>query len=236
MDFGVLLSMLGAAIELAALDLLLGADNAVAVALACQPLPPQLRKRVLLIGVAGAIVLRFGLMLLVSALLIVPVLRLAAAVFLLWIAVKLLNGPRGASGDALVDADPISPARIAVSLFESVLVVIAVDAVMSLDNIVALVSVAQGNAVLLILGLILSVPALMYGSFILTKMFDDWPALIVAGAVVLGWIAGQMAAGDDLISAWVSRQAPALTVVLPTLCACYVYVMGRPSMKRGDLR
>ena len=59
---------------------------------------------------------------------------------------------------------------------------------MSLDNIVALVSVAQGNAVLLILGLILSVPALMYGSFVLTKMFDEWPLLIVAGAVLLGWI------------------------------------------------
>ena len=236
MDLGVTLSMLGVAIELAALDLLLGADNAVAVALACRPLPPQLRKRVLLIGVAGAIMLRFGLMLVVSSLLIVPVLRLAAAVFLLWIAARLLNHPRDASGDALVDADPISPARTTAGLFESVLVVIAVDAVVSLDNIVALVSVAQGNAVLLILGLILSVPALMYGSFILTKMFDEWPALILAGAVVLGWIAGQMAASDDLISTWVSRQAPAMTVVLPALCACYVYVMGRPSTKRGDLR
>jgi YjbE family integral membrane protein len=235
LDFGVMLSMFGAVIELAALDLLLGADNAVAVALACRPLPPQFRRRVLLIGVAGAIILRFGLMLLVSALLIVPVLRLAAAVFLLWIAVRLLNSPRGASGDALADADPTSSARITVGLFEAVLVVIAVDAVMSLDNIVALVSVAQGNAVLLILGLILSVPALMYGSLILTKMFDEWPTLIVAGAVVLGWIAGQMAASDDLISAWVSRQAPALTVVLPALCACYVYVMGRPTMQRSGL-
>jgi YjbE family integral membrane protein len=236
LDFGVTLSMIGAAIELAALDLLLGADNAVAIALACQPLPLQLRKRVLLVGVAAAIVLRFGLILLVSALLVVPALRLAAAAFLLWIAVRLLNGPRGAGDDALADADPTSPARIAVGLFESVLVVIAVDAAMSLDNIVALVSVAQGNAVLLILGLILSVPPLMYGSFILTKMFDEWPALVLAGAVLLGWIAGQMAASDDLISAWVSRQAPALTVVLPALCACYVYVMGRPSAKRGDLR
>jgi YjbE family integral membrane protein len=235
LEFGVTLSMFGAAIELAALDLLLGADNAVAVALACRPVPPQLRKRVLLIGVAGAIVLRFGLMLLLSALLVVPALRLAAAVFLLWIAVRLLMGPRAASSDALADADPISPARITVGLFESVLVVIAVDAVMSLDNIVALVSVAQGNAVLLILGLILSVPALMYGSFVLTKMFDAWPALTLAGAVVLGWIAGQIAASDDLLSGWVSRQAPALTVVLPALCACYVYVMGRPSMKRGVL-
>ena len=236
MDFGATLLMFGAVIELAALDLLLGADNAVAVALACRPLPPQLRKRVLLIGVAGAIMLRFGLMLLVSALLIVPALRLAAAVFLLWIAVRLLNGPSGASGDALVDADPISPAGFTIGLFKSVLVVIAVDAVMSLDNIVALVSVAQGNAVLLILGLILSVPALMYGSFVLTKMFDEWPLLILAGAVLLGWIAGQMAASDDLVSAWVSRQAPALTIVLPALCACYVYAMGRSSMKRGDLR
>jgi predicted tellurium resistance membrane protein TerC len=76
----------------------------------------------------------------------------------------------------------------------------------------------------------------MYGSFVLTRMFDEWPILILAGAVLLGWIAGQMAASDDLVSAWISRQAPALTVVLPALCACYVYVAGGASTKRDGLR
>jgi YjbE family integral membrane protein len=233
LDFAVILSTLGSAIELGVLDLLLGADNAVVIALACQPLPPRSRKRVLLIGVAGAILLRFGLMVSMSALLIVPALRLAAAVFLLWVAVRLITAPKEANHAALTDSNKTSFARSPTRLGESVLIVIAADAIMSLDNVVAVVSVAQGNATLLLLGLLLSIPALMYGSFVMTKMIDEWPVLIVLGAVLLGWIAGQMAVSDDLIGAWVTRQAPALAVVLPALCACYVYVIGRLSAQRA---
>jgi YjbE family integral membrane protein len=232
-DFGVILSTLGSAIELGVLDLLLGADNAVVIALACQPLVPESRKPVLLLGLAGAILLRFGLMVSISALLIVPALRLAAAAFLLWVAIRLITAPREASHAALAGAGQTSPARAPARLWESVLIVIAADAIVSLDNVVALVSVAQGNTTLLLLGLLLSIPALMYGSFLMTKMMDEWPALIVMGAVLLGWIAGQMAAGDDLIGAWITRQAPALAVVLPALCACYVFVIGRLSAKQA---
>ena len=203
------------------------------IALACQPLAPESRKLVLLVGLAGAILLRFGLMLSMSALLIVPALRLAAAAFLLWVAVRLITAPREASQATLADPSEASPARAPARLWELVLVVIAADAIMSLDNVVALVSVAQGNATLLLLGLLLSIPALMYGSFVMTKMMDEWPVLIALGAVLLGWIAGQMAASDDLVSAWVTRQAPALAVVLPALCACYVYVFGRLSAKHA---
>jgi YjbE family integral membrane protein len=231
LDFAVILSAMAAAIELCVLDLLLGADNAVVIALACKPLPTQVRKRVLLIGLAGAIVLRFGLMISMSALLIVPALRLAAAVFLLWVAVRLLAAQTEARSAELAEVNETSQARVPVRLWESVVVVIVADAIMSLDNVVAVVSVAQGNATLLILGLLLSVPALMYGSFIMSKMMDEWPVLGLAGAVLLGWIAGQMAASDDLISGWISRQAPALAVALPALCACYVYVIGRLDAK-----
>jgi YjbE family integral membrane protein len=233
LDFGVILSTLGSAIELGVLDLLLGADNAVVIALVCQPLPPESRKPVLVIGVAGAILLRFGLMVSMSALLIVPALRLAAAAFLLWVAVRLITAPREASDTTLADVNGASPSRVPARLWESVLIVIAADAIMSLDNVVALVSVAQGNATLLLLGLLLSIPALMYGSLVMTKMMDEWPALIVLGSVLLGWIAGQMAASDDLVGAWVARQAPALAIVLPALCACYVYVIGSLSAKRA---
>ena len=233
MDFGVILSTLGSAIELGVLDLLLGADNAVVIALACQPLPPEARKRVLLVGLAGAILLRFGVMVSMSALLIVPALRLAAAAFLLWVAVRLIAAPRDAAHAALAVASETSPIRSRARLWDSVVIVIAADAIMSLDNVVALISVAQGNTTLLLLGLLLSIPALMYGSFLMTKMMDEWPALIVLGSVLLGWIAGQMAASDDLISAWVARQAPALGVVLPALCACYVFVISRMSAKHA---
>ena len=230
MDFGATLSAAWAAIELAALNLLLGADNAVVVALACRPLPASLRKSALIIGVSSAILLRFGLATLVNALVVVPGVRLAAAAFLLWVAVGIIANQQRARG-ALKEAETAPPIAATASFWTTVLVVIGADVVVSLDNVVALVSVSQGNVTLLILGLALSVPALIYGTLLLTKMFDEWPALVLWGAVLLGWIAGQMAASDASISAWVIRQAPALTVVVPVLCAAYVYLAAVPRMR-----
>ena len=227
MDWGPTPSMLGAAIELAALDLLLGADNAMLIALACRPLPPALRKRALLVGLIGAIALRFGLLLLASALLSIPALRLAAAVLLVWIAARLLSDSQKMTAKRMVGNKALAYEPRKFRFWGSVLIVIATDAVMSLDNIVALVSVSQGDATLLILGLLMSIPALMYGSFVLTKMFDEWPILVLCGTVLLGWIAGQMAASDVLVATWISRDAPALSVALPVLCACYVYILSQ---------
>jgi YjbE family integral membrane protein len=225
----------GSAVELAALDLLLGADNAVLIALACRPLPLQLRKRVLLIGLAGAIVLRFGLMILTSSLLSVPGLRMAAAVLLVSISIAMLIDSKNRSVDSLSDAADILQPRATARLWESAAIVIAADIVMSLDNIVALVSVSRGSVALLILGLLMSVPALMYGSFVATKIFDESPVLVTVGAMFLGWIAGQMATSDVLTSAWISQQAPALAIVVPALCASYVYVAGRTGAPRSGL-
>jgi YjbE family integral membrane protein len=224
------------AIELAVINLLLGGDNAVLIALACRPVPAQLRKRVLVIGLSGAIVLRFGLMVLTNALMVVPGLRLAAAIFLMSISIWMLVGSDDVGADSLSDSDNAAQARATARFWESVLIVIAADIVMSLDNVIALVSVSQGSMTLLILGLVLSVPALLYGSLALTKLLDELPFMVTGGAVLLGWVAGQMAASDALTSPWISRQAPALAVVLPALCACYVYFTGRAAISRARPR
>ena len=231
MDFGILPSLVGATIEIAAVNLLLCGDNAVLIAFACRPLAPELRQRILLFGLIGAIALRFGLASLAGAALpSLPGLRLAAAIFLVWIAVRLLSGLNETREDG-TDGEQIAPfAQREAHFWESVLLVVAADAVMSLDNIVAVVSVAQGSAALLILGLLLSVPALMYGSFLLTKIFDEWPILMLTGAVLIGWVAGQMAQSDALISVWMANNAPALASMLPALTACYVYVVGHWAM------
>ncbi len=236
MDFIELLSLVVGAIELAVINLLLGADNAVLIALACRPVPAQLRKRVLAIGLSGAIVLRFGLMALTNAIMVVPGLRLAAAVFLMSISIWLLIDANETGADSFSDADNAAEARATTRFWESVLIVIVADIVMSLDNVIALASVSQGSMMLLILGLLLSVPALMYGSLALTKMLDELPFLVTAGSVLLGWVAGQMAATDALTSAWISRQAPALVIALPALCACYVYIIGRTAIRRARPR
>jgi len=164
----------------------------------------------------------------------VPGLRLAAAVFLVWVAVSLLSGQKSPHVGTPAERATTSQPPATMSFWETVLIVVVADILMSLDNVVALVSVSQGNLTLLVFGLLLSVPALVYGAFALTKMFDDWPNLMLLGVVLLGWIAGQMAVTDELIRAWVLRQAPALTIVLPVLCACYVFFAGRARL-RDDL-
>jgi YjbE family integral membrane protein len=231
LDFGAALSTTWAAIGLAALNLLLGADNAVLVALACRPLPSRLRKPVLLMGLGGAIVLRVGLAALVSALLVMPALRIVAAALLIWIAIRLTADRKTTGAEAVAEDQLGSPPRTT-DFWRPVFIVVSADVLMSLDNVVALASVSQGNVTLLAFGLILSVPALMYGTMFLTKLFDAAPNLVLLGAAVLGWIAGQMAANDELISAWILRQAPALTLVLPAVCASYVYLVGRPRLER----
>lgn len=236
MDFVASPSLIGVAFEVAALNVLLGADNAVLIALACEPLPPDRRRLVLLVGVLGAIALRFGLTVGASAVLAaLPGLRLAAAVLLIFIAVRSLTDVREAGAGALGAADDNGErdAWRDPRVWRAVFAVIAADSVMSLDNIVATAAVAQGSAALILFGLALSVPAVMYGSFLLTKVFDGWPILRLSGAVLLGWIAGQTAAGDVLIGPWMAREATALADLFPVLCACYVFVVGHaPTVAR----
>jgi YjbE family integral membrane protein len=239
-DYTSILTLLGVAFEVAALNVALGVDNAVIIAMACQPLPQERRGQVLLIGVVSAIALRFALTFPVSAfLLVLPGLKLAAALLLIVIAARSLYelaeppvAAESAQGGAMA-------AWTKAQVWRSVLVVICLDAVMSLDNIIATASVAEGAPILLFLGLALSIPAIMYGSLVLTNLFDDWPILKLAGAVLLGWIAGQMAASDPLIRGWLAQNAPVLAELLPALCACYVYLVGHlatSEASRGDER
>ncbi|MBV8108755.1 MAG: YjbE family putative metal transport protein [Hyphomicrobiales bacterium] len=228
-DLGGMIAPIGAAIEVAALNILLGADNAVLIALACQPLAAERRKRVLVSGVVGAVAFRFVLSLGAIALLAsLPGLRLAGAVILIVIAMLSLTDfhRRAADMESPADNDGPGSSKLDPRFWQAVLAVIATDAVMSLDNIVATAAVAQGSAALILFGLVLGIPAVMFGSVLLTKVFDEWPILRLSGAVLLGWIAGQMAAADVLIGPWMARETPALANLLPALCACYVYVVG----------
>ena len=236
MDLGATFVLIGAAFEVAALNILLGVDNAVLIAIACQPLPPGRRERALLLGVAGAVALRFGLTVGASALLIsLPGLRLAAAVLLIVIAVRSVTDWGAVSADtdgAAYDGAPLWAWRDP-RFLQAVLAVIVADAVMSLDNIVATAAAAEGSAALILVGLILSIPAVMFGSFLVSKVFDELPILRLSGAVLLGWIAGQMVAADALVGPWMARDTPALADLLPALCACYVYVVGHaPTVAR----
>jgi len=220
MDFSLNLSFLGIILQVALIDLLLSGDNAVVIALACRSLPPHLLRKAMLVGTGAAVVMRVFLTTLVGVLLSLPGLKLVGAVALVVIAIKLMIE------EDRDDADD-TPARDTDDFMGAVILILLADLVMSLDNVVALSAVAQGNLGILIIGLLLSVPLLMFGSRVIGGLLETYPELIAAGGALLGWIAGDIAVTDPLITDWVHVQAPALAVVVPLLTAIFVLVQSR---------
>jgi YjbE family integral membrane protein len=182
------------------IDILLGGDNAVVIALACRQLPPKLRTRGILWGMAGAIVLRVMLIAFALTLLQVPFLKLVGAALLMWIGVKLLL-PEG-EGDHNIQASD--------KLWGAVKTVIAADLVMSIDNVIAIAGAAQGageqhQLPLVIFGLLVSIPIIVGGSQLVLKLMDRFPFIITLGGMLLGWIAGTMAQTDPGVAPYLSQ-------------------------------
>lgn len=169
------------------IDILLGGDNAVVIALACRGLPPKQRKMGIIYGTAGAIILRVILIAFALALLQVPYLKLVGGILLVWIGVKLLM-PQ--------DEDDHGNIQSSDKLWSAVKTVIVADLVMSVDNVLAIAGAAesagQHQLFLVIFGLVVSIPIIVAGSQIVLKLMDRFPIIITLGGMLLGWIAGQM--------------------------------------------
>jgi len=169
------------------IDILLGGDNAVVIALACRGLPPAQRKLGIIYGTAGAIVLRVILIAFALVLLAIPYLKLVGGLLLIWIGVKLM-----------VPQDDDEHANITPSdkLWGAIKTVIIADLVMSVDNVLAIAGAAESagshQLFLVIFGLVVSIPIIVAGSQIVLKLMDRFPVIITFGAMLLGWIAGQM--------------------------------------------
>ena len=184
------------------IDILLGGDNAVVIALACRNLPPKQRTQGIIYGTIGAIVLRVILIAFALALLSVPYLKLVGAVLLLWIGVKLLL-PEGDDDHNISSSD---------KLWSAVKTVIIADLVMSVDNVLAIAGAAQGageahQLPLVIFGLLVSIPIIVWGSTFVLKLMERFPFVITLGAMLLGWIAGQMAYTDPAIKDYLPASA-----------------------------
>ncbi|HSV48393.1 MAG TPA: TerC family protein [Ramlibacter sp.] len=183
--------------QIVLIDILLGGDNAVVIALACRGLPPQQRKLGIIYGTAGAIVLRVVLIAFALALLAVPYLKLVGAILLVWIGVKLLVPQEDDAHGNITSSD---------KLWGAVKTVIVADLVMSVDNVLAIAGAAQGagshQLPLVIFGLVVSIPIIVAGSQIVLKLMDRFPVIITLGAMLLGWIAGQMAYTDPGLAAY----------------------------------
>jgi YjbE family integral membrane protein len=178
--------------EIIALNIVLSGDNAVVIALACRALAPNQRAKGIALGAGVAVVLRVVFTVLIASLLNAPFLRIAGAVLLIWIAVKLI----------LEDGEGDENAVAASSkLWKAVQTVAIADIVMSLDNVLAIAAVAKDSIPLLVAGLVISIPLIVLGASLITSLLTRFPILVWAGAALLGWVAGEMFESDPWLVA-----------------------------------
>jgi YjbE family integral membrane protein len=173
-------------------NIVLSGDNAVVIALAARSLPPKQQQQAIIWGSGAAILMRVVLTVFAVALLSFPWLKLIGAALLLWIGVKLLMPEEGGEN---IDASD--------SLVAAIKTILIADLVMSLDNVIAVAAAAGGSLVLLILGLAISIPLVIFGATMLIKVMERWPIIITIGAALLGFVAGEMAITDPAIGSWV---------------------------------
>jgi YjbE family integral membrane protein len=183
-------SSLVAILEVVWINIILSGDNAVVIALACRGLPAQQRRMGMVLGAAVAVLLRVVFTVLVVELLSVPFLRIAGSLLLLWVAVKLLTENEDDDETSIHASD---------KLFYAVRTVAVADMVMSLDNVLAIAAVAKGSTLLLVLGLLISVPLIVAGATLVMALLSRFPILVWAGAALLGWVAGEMLGSDPFL-------------------------------------
>ena len=179
-----------ALVQIVAIDIVLGGDNAIIIALACRNLPPRQKRLGILWGTAGAITLRVILVFFASALMTMPGLRMIGGVLLLWIGIKLLTDQTGDELEGKIAEKG--------SLLGAIQTIIIADFVMSLDNALAIAAAAKGSMFLVVFGLVVSVPIIIGGSAIILKMMERYPFIITLGAGLLGWLGGDLIANDSI--------------------------------------
>lgn len=198
------------------INIVLSGDNAVVIALASRSLPPKQQKQAILFGSFGAIILRIILTFFAVYLLGLPWLKIIGAVLLFWIGIKMLIPE---DGEENLDGHE--------HLWAAVKTIIVADFVMSLDNVLGVAAAAKGNVALLVIGLAISIPLIIYGSTLILKLMTRFPIIITIGGGVLGWVAGEMMITDPVISGWVDSQAKWLHMVAPAFGALFVVAMGK---------
>lgn len=207
-----------AALQIIAIDIVLGGDNAVIIALACRKLPEKQRNQGIFWGVFGAIFIRVILVFFALNLLTLPYLKIVGALLLIWIGIKLLL-PESSGEGHQVDAGT--------TLLGAIKTIIIADTVMSLDNVIGIAGAAKGDIILVIFGLLVSVPIIVWGSKFVMKLMVRFPVTIVIGAGLLGWIAGDMSTTDTITKAWVENNATYLRWLAPIVTTLIVIITGK---------
>lgn len=202
-------------LEIILINIVLSGDNAVVIALACRNLDAKYQKKAVFLGSFGAIALRVVLTFVAVYLLQIPYLNFIGGILLLWIAIKLLKGE---------DEEDI---RASSNLIGAIKTIIIADLVMSLDNVVAVAGAAEGNMLLIIIGLAISIPLIIWGSQILMTIMDKFPIIVILGAGLLGYTAGEMILKDKAIAHFFEGIDPSLHIIIPVILAIFVVVVGK---------
>ncbi|RRD59028.1 TerC family protein [Comamonadaceae bacterium OH2545_COT-014] len=200
------------------IDLVLAGDNAIVIALAARNLPKHLQKKAIVWGTVGAIAVRTLMTLVVVWLLKIPGLMLVGGLGLLWIAYKLIAD----QGDGDEDHGPAAS-----TFWGAMKTIIVADALMGIDNVLGVAGAAHGAMDLVVIGLLVSVPIVVFGSTMVLKLVERFPAIIYIGAAVLAYTAGSMIVGEPLLSGWLgTREAPVSAVRWAVIGLCIVGVLG----------
>ena len=204
-------------LQIIGVNIVLSGDNAVVIALAARGLPPEQQKKAIFWGSGAAVVMRIVLTIVAVELLRLPYLRLVGALLLLWIAVQLL----------VPEDEDEGHGKVGTSLAAAIKTILLADLVMSLDNVIAVAAAAKGNTFLLIVGLAISIPMVVFASQLLLKLMGRFPIIITLGAALLGWVAGDMAITDPIDQPWVDLHAAFLHWGAPLAGAVGVVVVGK---------
>lgn len=204
-------------LQIIAIDILLGGDNAVVIALACRKLPESQRNKGIAWGVVGAIGLRVLMIFFALQLLALPFLKIIGALLLLWIGVKLLQS----------EDDDHDNVEGATTLFGAIKTIVIADAVMSLDNVIAVAGAAHGNMGLVVFGILFSIPIIVWGSKFVLTLMDRFPVVITLGAALLGWIAGGMFVTDEFLKDYLKDAPSWLHYATAIAGALFVVVVGK---------
>ncbi len=207
-------------------NILLSGDNAVVIALAARSLPPQHQKKAIFWGSAAAILMRIGLTVIALEMLKWPYLKIVGGVLLLYIGTTLLveeddGGDQGAEGASASIATAIRTILIA-------------DLVMSLDNVIAVAAAAKGNIPLLVIGLAISIPLIIFGSTLLLKVMERYPLIVTAGAALLGFLAGEMLLTDPAVVNRFGEQSHTVINIAGAIGAALVVIIGTAMQRRKE--
>ncbi len=212
-------------LKIAFVNILLSGDNAVVIAVSCRALPDRQKKKAIFWGTAIAVMLRIILTSVAALLLHIAYLKLVGSLLLVWIAVKFLLPEDESHGGRQDSSEFISALRT----------IIIADLVMSLDNVVGVAAAAEGRLGLLIVGLLTSMPLVIYGSTLMLKILARFPVFVVLGAALLGYIGGEMAMAEEMVATWLGNHSSLMSSFIPFFFAVFVVAVGK-SMAKGRLR